>query len=493
MTREERYKITNKDYLDIQIRYNGNPSNLDRYKEFSPHIMNDNFAIIYVPVAQITSELLSKFGYSAIPHCYGLTNEQSLEASGVTKLQIVPSMDENGHGTMLAGIAAGSENEQNNFSGVAPDADLIIVKLKQAKSILTNYYSIPNNIVCYQENDIAWALEYIVYKARSMKRSVAICIGLGTSQGAHDNTGFLNSIVSVVADFSSVCISVSAGNEGNLRRHFYSDIDPSKPPVPVELNVSENDSGFTLELWGDPPVVYSLDILSPSGEYIPKIYVSLVHNQEITFISENTVINIDSFIVEVESGKQVIVLRFKYPSPGIWIFKVYGKGDLKGKVNIWLPSDGFISKNTYFLNSDPYTTITSPGNCIVPITLTAYNSNNNKLFVEAGKGFSTSNIINPDLAAPGVDLQCPALDHSFTTLTGTSAATAHTTGITALILEWSIVRNNYPGIDTVGIKKFLIRGANRSSQLQYPNQEWGYGIIDVYNSFNLLRTDIENI
>ncbi|OYO40247.1 hypothetical protein CG709_21495, partial [Lachnotalea glycerini] len=186
----------------------------------------------------------------------------------------------------LAGIAAGSEDVQNNFSGVAPSSDLIIVKLKQAKKIIKDYYYIPNNIDCYQENDIAWAIEYIVNMARNMKRPVAICIGLGTSQGAHDSTGFLNTIVSVAADFPSVCISVSGGNEGRLRRHFYSTIDPTGPPVPVELNVSENESGFTMELWGDPPVIYSLDILSPSGEYIPKIYVSLVQNQEITFISD---------------------------------------------------------------------------------------------------------------------------------------------------------------------------------------------------------------
>lgn len=572
MTKEEKFKITNPNYLDIQLRFNGNPANLNQYKEFSPHIMNDDFAVIYVPISAITSEILSKFGYSTIPQCYGLTNEQSLDASGITKirnipavnlrgkgvivgiidtgidytnpvfryadgtskiisiwdqtidsedrypntdytayygteytteqinqalksenpLQIVPSMDENGHGTKLAGIAAGAEDVQNNFSGVAPDADLVIVKLKPAKSFLTDYYSIPSNAVCYQENDIAWAIQYIIDRASRLRRPVSICIGLGTSQGPHDNTGFLNSIVSVVADFPSVCVSVSAGNEGNSSRHFNSMIEPSAPPVAVELKIGENESGFTMELWGDPPVIYTLDITSPSGEYIPKIYVSLVQNQEISFITENTVISIECFIVEVESGKQVIVLRFKNPTPGIWVFRVYGRGDLQGNVNIWLPSGDFISKNTYFLNPDPYTTITSPGNSIVPITLTAYNSNNNRLYMEGGKGFSTSNIINPDLAAPGVNIQCPALDHTFTTLTGTSAAAAHTAGIAAMILEWSIVRNNYPDIDTVGIKKFLIRGANRSSQLQYPNREWGYGSIDLFNSFNLLRTDIEN-
>jgi len=50
------------------------------------------------------------------------------------------------------------------------------------------------------------------------------------------------------------------------------------------------------------------------------------------------------------------------------------------------------------------------------------------------------------------------------------------------------VNNNYPNLDTIGVKKFLLRGAKRSSNLQYPNQNWGYGIVDVYNSYNIFRT-----
>ena len=46
----------------------------------------------------------------------------------------------------------------------------------------------------------------------------------------------------------------------------------------------------------------------------------------------------------------------------------------------------------------------------------------------------------------------------------------------------------YAEINTVDIKKFLIRGAKRNKQLQYPSRDWGYGIIDVYNVFNILRT-----
>ena len=142
------------------------------------------------------------------------------------------------------------------------------------------------------------------------------------------------------------------------------------------------------------------------------------------------------------------------------------------------------------MNSSPNTTVTSPGNSNVPITVTAYNSATSTIYPNAGKGFTANNNITPTLAAPGVNIQCPSLDHGFTTITGTGAATAHASGIAAMVLEWSIVEGNLPRIDTVGIKKFLIRGARRSNNISYPNRDWGYGIIDIYNSFFILRSDV---
>lgn len=564
---EDKFKIVSNEYMDLMIKYNGNTNILKQYENLSAQIMDPSYAVIYLPLSQVTTNLMEEYGYSAVPKCYALTSDQSLEASGVTKLrripllnfrgkgvivgiidtgvdytnpvfqnedgttkiaaiwdqsidsenqypkiiypayygteytseqinqalkssnplQVVPSMDENGHGTMLAGIAAGIENEENNFSGVVPDAELLIVKLKQAKKNITDFYSIAPNVPCYQENDIIWAVQYLTDTARKLKRPLAICIGLGSSQGSHGKSGFLDSVISIAGDFPGVAISIAAGNEGNSRRHFYSTLDPNGS-VPVEFNVGV-ESGFSMELWGDPPMIYTLDILSPSGEYVPIISERLEETRTIHFVFEQTIINIDYIMIEQDTGKQVIVLRFINPTQGTWKFQVFGKGDLKGAFHLWLPSDNFISDDTFFLKFNPYTTLTSPGNNSVPITVTAYNSNSGNLYTNSGKGFSTSNIINPDLTAPGVNIQCPTLNHGFTTITGTSAAAALTAGITAMILEWGIVDKNYPGLDTVGIKKFLIRGAERSSNFHYPNRDWGYGIIDVYNAYNVFRTE----
>ena len=403
--------------------------------------------------------------------------------------EIVPSKDEIGHGTALAGIAVGNEVEESNFSGVAPDSELVIVKLKQAKPVMREVFYIPEGVPCYQENDIMWGVQYMVDTARRLGRPLAICIALGSSQGAHDGRGSLSSLIDAAGNFSGIAVSISAGNEGNMRRHYFAMVEREIGQHRVELNVGENEVNFTMELWGAAPSTYSIDITSPSGEYIPRIPVGLFITRVVGFIFERTRISVNYKMVESQVGDQLILMRFQEPTAGLWTFTVYTTGDIPGSFHIWLPMGDFISRSTYFIQSNPYTTVTSPGNASVPITVTAYNPVNSVLYQNASKGYSRTNDIKPELAAPGVNILSPTLEQGFDNVTGTGAAAAHTTGITAMMLEWGIVRGNYPGIDAVEIKQFLIRGARRNVRLAYPNRDWGYGMIDIYNVFNILRSD----
>ncbi len=400
---------------------------------------------------------------------------------------LVPSSDENGHGTMLAAVAAGTENPSEGFYGVAPAAELIIVKLKQAKQYLREFYALPEDVVAYQENDIMWGVYYCLQVARQAGRPLALCIGVGTSQSAHDGTAPLSQLISRYADYPQIGIVTAAGNEGNLGRHFSGVIDPAIGSTSVELNVGENDKGFSIQLWGDAPGIYSIDILSPSGEYIPRIAAGLQLSRKISFVFERTTIYVEYQTVELETGDQLILLNFHDATAGTWKFTVYEQANLVGRFNMWLPMGNFISRDTYFIQPDIYTTIVTPGNSTVPITVTAYNPAGGALYVNAGRGFTRTNQIKPDLAAPGVNYTAPALNGSYTSYTGTGVASAHTTGIVALLLEWGIVRENQASFDTMEIKKYLIRGARRSSNLTYPNRDWGYGILDIYNTFDVLR------
>ena len=404
-----------------------------------------------------------------------------------TPYEIVPSRDEIGHGTMIAGIAAGNAVPENQFVGVAPGAELIVVKLKQAKQYLREFFVIPPGVPCYQENDILFALVYIFQIARELNRPLALCVALGTSQGAHDGRGTLSSFLSLQAEDVGNGIVVAAGNEGNARRHYYGTINPTVGYDVVELSVGRGELGFSMELWGDSPGVFSLDIQSPSGEYVPRMVPRLDESREISFIFEQTIIIIDYQIVESQSGDQLILLRFRNPAPGIWKFNVYGRGDIQVGFHIWLPMQGFISDNTFFVRSDPYTTILSLGNAVSVLTVTAYNTEDDSLYLNASRGFTRVGDIKPEIAAPGVNVTSPTLDQGFSDATGTSVSAAHTAGVAALLLEWGIVRGNQVSMSTVEMKVFLIRGARRELQIPYPNRDWGYGILDVYNVFDTLR------
>ena len=74
---------------------------------------------------------------------------------------IVPSKDELGHGTVLAGIAAGSEDKANDFTGAAPLAAIGIVKLKPAKGYLRSYNLVKADVPAFQENDIMMGIKYL--------------------------------------------------------------------------------------------------------------------------------------------------------------------------------------------------------------------------------------------------------------------------------------------------------------------------------------------
>lgn len=406
-------------------------------------------------------------------------------------LSVVPSTDENGHGTYLAGIAAGNKNDEKNFSGVVPDAEIAIVKLKQAKPHIRDFFAVPQDVIAFQENDIMHGVQYLVDFARSQKKPIAICIGLGSGLGSHDGRSSLSSFLSDVGDEVGITIVVAAGNEGNSGHHYYGEIDRAVGFDTVEVRVAEKVQGFTLEIWGVSPNTYSIDILSPTGEYIPRIPARIGESRNIGFVFEETKIAVDYNLVEAKTGDELILLRFKNPTSGIWKFKVYGSGDVNLFFHSWLPSTEFLSTETYFIKSNPETTITDPGNASIPITTTAYNHNTQSIYQNSSRGYTRDNQVKPDLAAPGVDIIGPGLNNTYTTRSGTSVAAAHTAGIAAMMLEWGIVKNNFPSMDGFEVKRYLTRGAKRSPNNLYPNKEWGYGIVDIYNTFESLRTGVE--
>ncbi|MBQ4536150.1 MAG: S8 family peptidase [Lachnospiraceae bacterium] len=397
---------------------------------------------------------------------------------------VVPSRDENGHGTAMAGVAAGSNlGGGYTYLGAAPDAELVIVKLKECKPYLRDFYLVPEGVPAYQENDIMLAVAYADSFAQTFRRPVVICLGIGTNMGDHNGSSFLSGYLNSVAIQRSRAVVVCGGNEGNAAHHYHGRLSlENNNRVNVEIRVGESSRGFYLELWGSVPDVFNLTIRSPGGETIPPI--RLINRQSITygFIYERTQITVEGTLVETASGEQVIRFRIQDPTPGIWSFQVAAVGEVyNGEFHMWLPITQFLDTQVYFLESSPYVTLTEPAMARNVISVSTYNSANNSFYTESGRGFDRTGNIRPDLAAPGVNI--PTV---LGRMSGSSLAAAVTTGAVAQFLQWAVVEGNSPNAQSREIKNYFIRGASRDADLNYPNREWGYGRLDVAGVFDAL-------
>lgn len=385
--------------------------------------------------------------------------------------RIVPSTDSNGHGTQMASVAAGSiVNQGLTYRGAAPQADIAVVKLKPAKQYLRDFYLVADDTVAYQENDIMEAVSYLERMAIALRRPVVIVLGIGTNLGSHNGTSPLASYLNSVARRRSRAVVVCGGNEGSKEHHYEHTV-----PDTVEIRVPDRMKGFCMELWGTLPDVYAVRLRSPGGERSSEIDFRSREDRVIDFIFESTVITVSNLIVERDAGEQLVFFRFEDPTPGVWNLQVYPSEGQKGTgtFHIWLPITEFMEQNVTFLAPSPDVTLTEPSNAERLITISAYNGLNGSWFPQSGRGYSKSGVIKPDLAAPGV--QVPT---ALGTATGSSMAAALAAGCVAQFLEWAVVDGNTPTVESRGIKSFLIRGADRSENIVYPDNRWGYyGII----------------
>lgn len=401
-------------------------------------------------------------------------------------LSIVPSEDTNGHGTAMASIAAGSLNEDQTFSGVVPNSELIIVKLKEAKANLKNIFSIPESTYCFQESDILLGVRYLLLTSQKLNRPLVICIALGSSQGGHDGRGVLSGYLTYLVQLPRIGVSVSAGNEGNKQRHYFNSTTVTPFYNDFELRIGENDKEFWMEIWPYAPERISVDISTPNRESTQRIYPAISDCRRFNFIFTQSVVWVNNIIFEEETGDQLILIRFQNPAPGIWYIRAQSLENEPFSFHCWLPNGDLISDGTFFLNPNPDTTITSPGNGANQLTVTAYNQFNDSILPESSRGYTRNGMVKPDVAAPGYQIPCAVPGNLYGTATGTGAASAHAAGIIAMVLEWAIVRGNYTSMTGFDVNRLIIRGADRSSSLVYPNNIWGYGIININNLFERL-------
>ena len=410
---------------------------------------------------------------------------------------VVPSRDENGHGTAVASIAAGSRIAQGSrFTGAAYDADILVIKLKECKTYLRDYYLIPEEVPAYQSTDIIMALEYADTFARSFYRPVIFCMALGSSYGSHSGNSPLSNYMNRLAGKRSRVFVVGGGNEGNSAHHYEGDLSPQngseeETQEEIEIRVGENERGFLTEIWGKAPNIFSLAIRSPGGEELPNTGVRVDRGIEYEFVYERTSITVSYALVEGNTGDELITVRFQNPTPGIWTLILQSESGLKNAgFHVWLPITQFLSSETYFLSPNPNITITIPGYAENVVTTATYSDRTNSIYVRSGRGFSRGSEIKPDIAAPGVNVSAVqrgiGQEIRIAKVSGSAAATAITTGGVADFLQWAVTEGNANYLKSGEVKNYLIRGAVREENLTYPNPLWGFGKLSIQGVFDSL-------
>ena len=401
-------------------------------------------------------------------------NEALAQANPPRRMEIVPSDDLSGHGTHVAGIAAGNGRASNGrYRGVAPNSKLLIVKLGRSVSS-----SFPLT------TQVMTAVDFVVRTALSLKQPLAINLSFGNNYGSHDGSSLLESYLNDISNVWKISVVVGTGNEGAGRSHAAGILQNNQTQV-VELVVGEGQQSLNVQIWKNYFDVFDVALIHPSGNRVGPIPEILGKQQ---FRINNT--NVLLYFGEPKpiSQQQEIYFEFLpeglFLEPGLWRFELTPRSIVVGNFDFWLPTTGVLSEETGFSRPTPDTTLTIPSGASRVISVGAYNSNNDSAAFFSGRGYTRGNlIIKPDLVAPGVDITSASPGGGYTIRSGTSMATPFVTGAAAMLMQWGIVNGNDPFLYGEKLKVYLIRGARElPSTLPFPNPILGYGALCVRDS-----------
>ena len=389
------------------------------------------------------------------------------------QLKIVNSIDITGHGTHVAGIACGNGTEsKNKYEGIASLSDIIVVKIGNS---IGDSYPMTTRIM--------EALEYVLKIAIELSKPIAINLSFGNNYGDHLGNSLLEQYIDLIASTWKNIICIGSGNEGEDSKHKEGIMNDFVENI--ELSIGENQNYVSLQLWKNFKDDFDLSIISPNGlrininEYIRNTASYNIGNNIIyVYYGEPTPFN------AIQEINIILYPKVDYVERGIWILEITPKNVIDGRYDIWLGSTVRFNKETGFIESDVYKTLTIPSTARRALTVGAYDAKIDRYAPFSGRGAQVFNtLMKPDIVAPGVDIISTKVNGGYESRTGTSMATPFVTGSAALMLEWGIVKENDIYLYGQKIKAYIIKGARKLDEYkEYPNANIGWGALCLRNS-----------
>ncbi|HEX9671327.1 MAG TPA: S8 family serine peptidase, partial [Thermoanaerobaculia bacterium] len=422
-------------------------------------------------------------------------------AAAIAAGQAAASPDVIGHGTHVAGIAAGNGGGSPNqrYQGVAPEADLAIVKTS------------------FMTADIARAIRQVFDLADQRAQPCVVNLSLGGHYGGHDGTTVAERAVDQLCGRGRIVV-VSAGNEANDRIHAGTELprgaaQPARWVADLEL-VSRAIQGdlmglLTVQVWHQHEDDLLVRLRSPNGElFSPPRDGSQEFDRSVFFVE--AVHQVAPYSGDHSTTFQIATVAQSQWLRGWSVIVEEDRGEGRhgvqvGAVHAWIldREQGHFSAG--FTRSH---LIGMPGTAYSAITVGSYASRRewtsrdatspnvvlDQVHLEDISYFSSpgptrDGDTKPEIAAPGQWLIAPLSQRAeeawvplwtrlagseYASMQGTSMAAPYVTGALALLLE------KEPNIDWAEAKRRLIKSA-RQDAFTWPcwNSRWGYGKIDV--------------
>lgn len=395
--------------------------------------------------------------------------------------QQIPETDRgSGHGTAVAGVAAGNGRGgvSGEYTGVATDSRLIVVKLAQRDD------GFPRT------TEVMEGLDYILRKAIELQRPVAVNLSFGNNYGPHDGQSLFENYITQLNGVWKNVIVVASGNEGDARHHTEKILSKGNFSVRDVLNeqrvsftVGVAESKLIIQLWKNYVDQMQLWVETPSGE----MYLVPAEGRSMEYDISGAILRIvhgtpTPYTITQEVYFEWIGNSQTIPS-GVWNIRIRPESIRDGIMQLWMTGVEGSGTQTGFLDPVTNTTLTIPATAARVISVGAYNSNTDVVASFSGRGFTADGQIAPTLVAPGIGIMTVRPGGGYQRVSGTSVAAPFVTGSAALLMEWGVIRGNDPELYGEKVKAYLSRGARLLPGIrEYPDRVAGWGALCLEQS-----------